>query len=215
MSAEGSTIDPPMQRVGTLTAMPMLSAADRLPHRPTRVVVGGTSGSSKTTLARRIAAAIGASHTEIDSLHHGSGWTVRPEFLADVAALAGRPQWVTEYQYPDARPLLLARCDLVVYLLLPRWLVMSRVVRRTIGRSLRREVLWNGNLEPPLRTFFTDRDHVVRAAWRSHGRNAARIENIRVARPDVPIVVLTSHREIAHWLRGPLAIAVANGGSPG
>ena len=195
--------------------MPLLSAADRLPHRPTRVVVGGTSGSGRTTLARRIAAAIGASHTEIDSLHHGPGWTVRPEFLADVAALAERQRWVTEYQYPDARPLLLARCDLVVYLLLPRWLVMSRVVRRTIGRSLRREVLWNGNREPPLRTFFTDRDHVVRAARRSHCRNAARIRHIPAARPDVPVVVLTSRREISHWLRGPLATALANGGSPG
>jgi adenylate kinase family enzyme len=179
------------------------------------VVVGGTSGSGKTTLARRIGAVIGVAHTEIDSLHHGPGWTVRPEFLADVATLAERQRWVTEYQYPDARPLLLAHCDLVVYLLLPRCLVMSRVVRRTIGRSLRREVLWNGNLEPPLRTFFTDREHVVRAAWRSHGRNAARIENIRAARPDVPVVVLTSRREIADWLRGPVAIAVANGGTPG
>ena len=122
---------------------------------------------------------------------------------------------MTEYQYPDARPLLLARCDLVVYLLLPRWLVMLRVVRRTIGRSLRREVLWNGNREPPLRTFFTDRDHVVRAARRSHCRNAARIRHIPAARPDVPVVVLTSRREISHWLRGPLATALANGGSPG
>jgi adenylate kinase family enzyme len=87
----------------------MLSAADRLSRRPTRVVVGGTSGSGTTTLARRIAAAIGASHTEIDSLHHGPGWTVRTEFLPDVAALAARQRWVTEYQYPDARPLLLAR----------------------------------------------------------------------------------------------------------
>jgi adenylate kinase family enzyme len=95
------------------------------------VVVGGTSGSGKTTLACRIGAAIGAWHTEIDSLHHGPGRTVRPQFLADVAALAAQ-RWVTEYQCPDARPLLLARCDLVVYLLLPRWLVISRVVRRTI-----------------------------------------------------------------------------------
>jgi hypothetical protein len=109
---------------------------------------------------------------------------VRPEFLADVAALAEQQRWVTEYQYPDARPLLLARCDLVVYLLLPRWLVMSRVVRRTIRRSLRREVLWNGNREPPLRTFFTDRDHVVRAAWRSHSRRAAPHTSRTSARSD-------------------------------
>src|SRR6478735_2522756 len=99
-----------MQRVGSLTAVVMLSAANRLPRRPARVVVGGTSGSGKTTLACRIGAAIGAWHTEIDSLHHGPGWTVRPEFAADVAALAAGQRWVTEYHYPDARPLLLARC---------------------------------------------------------------------------------------------------------
>jgi hypothetical protein len=110
----------------------MLSAADRLPYRPSRVVVGGASGSGKTTLAGLLAAMIGAAHTEIDSLHHGPGWTARPEFIADVAVLAAGQRWVTEYQYPAVRPLLLARADLVVYLLLPRWLVMSRVVRRSI-----------------------------------------------------------------------------------
>jgi hypothetical protein len=109
---------------------------------------------------------IGASHTEIDSVYHGPGWTVRPDFITDVSALAAGRQWVTEYQYPEARSILLAHADLVVHRLLPRWLVMSRVVRRSIRRSLRREVLWNGNVEPPLWSFFTDRDHVVRAAWR-------------------------------------------------
>ena len=66
----------------------MLTAAHRLPHRPSRVLVGGTSGSGKTTLASRTALMIDASQTEIDSLHHGPGWTVRPEFIANVAALA-------------------------------------------------------------------------------------------------------------------------------
>jgi adenylate kinase family enzyme len=193
--------------------VPMLSAGDRLPCRPSRVLVGGTSGSGKTTLAGRIAVMIGASHTEIDSLHHGPGWTVRPEFIADVSALAQAQQWVTEYQYPDARPILQARADLMVYLLLPRWLVMSRVVHRTIRRSIRGEVLWNGNVEPPLWSFFTDRDHIVRYAWRNHSRNASRIADFQAARPDLPIVVLTSGSEIAQWLRGPLAIAIANRGT--
>jgi hypothetical protein len=154
---------------------------------------------------------IGAAHTEIDSLQHGPGWTVRPEFIADVAALSQGQQWVTEYQYPDARPLLLARADLMVYLLLPRWLVVSRVVHRTIRRSIRREVLWNGNVEPPLWSFFTDRDHIVRYAWRNHSRNAPRIADVQADRPDLPIVVLTSGSEIAQWLRGPLAIAISKG----
>jgi adenylate kinase family enzyme len=156
--------------------VPLPSAADQLPYRPSRVLVGGTSGSGKTTLAGRIALLIGASHTKIDSLRHGPAWTVRPDFVADVAALAAERQWVTEYQYPEARRLLLTRADLVVYLLLPRWLVTSRVVRRTIRRSIRRERVWNGNVEPPLWSFFTDRDCVVRAAmptvWRAFMRLA-------------------------------------------
>ena len=187
--------------------MPVLDHRDRLPGRPERVLVGGTSGSGKTTLARRIADQIGAPHTELDSLHHGPNWTVRPTFEADVVALAAQQRWVTEYQYPTARPLLLARCDLVVYLLRPRWLVMARVIRRTVRRSVRREVLWNGNIEPPLRTVLTERDHIVRWAWRTHGRNAERIAEIRAARPDVPVIVLCSGRDIARWLNGQLAAA--------
>ena len=114
--------------------------------------MGGTSGSGKSTLARDISTRAGLPYTEIDALHHGPDWTVRPEFLADAEVLSRRPHWVTEYQYAQARPMLLERCDLVVYLLLPRTLVMGRVVRRTVRRARRREVLWNGNVEPPLRT---------------------------------------------------------------
>lgn len=102
-------------------------------------------------------------------MHHGPAWTVRPDFLADVAEFTGRQHWVTEYQYAQACGMLLAGCDLAVYLLLPRRVVMARVVRRTVRRSVRHEVLWNGNVEPPLRTFLTDRDHIVRWAWRRHG----------------------------------------------
>lgn len=189
--------------------MPVLDYRDHLPGRPERVLVGGTSGSGKTTLARRIADLIGAPHAELDALHHGPGWTVRPSFNANVASLAAHRTWVTEYQYVTARPLLLSRCDLLVYLLLPRSLVMARVLRRTIHRSLRREVLWNGNIELPLRTIFTDRDHVVRWAWRTHGSNAERIAELQATRPEVPVVVLRSGRHVTRWLDGPLAAALS------
>jgi adenylate kinase family enzyme len=174
-----------------------------------RVLVGGTSGSGKSTLAREISARTGIPYTEIDALHHGPGWTVRPEFLADVEALSEQPGWITEYQYAPARPVLLARCDLVVYLLLPRALVIRRVVRRTVRRSLRREPLWNANIEPPLRTVLTDRDHIIRWAWRTHGLGPARVHEIGEAFPHLPVVVLRSPRNVEEWLRGPLSDAVA------
>lgn len=186
-----------------------MGAHDALPYRPSRVLVGGTSGSGKSTLAREISTCAGLPYTEIDALHHGPGWTVRAEFLADVEALSGQPRWVTEYQYAQARPVLLARCDLVVYLLLPRALVMGRVVQRTIRRALRREVLWNGNIEPPLRTVLTDRDHVIRWAWRTHALGPVRVNGIAADCPQLPIVVLHSPREATEWTLGPLTDAGA------
>jgi adenylate kinase family enzyme len=192
----------------------MLTALDPLPAAPRRVIVAGTSGSGKSTLARRIAETAGLRYVEIDSLFHGPGWTPRPEFDAEVAALAASDGWAVEWQYASARPLLAARADLAVWLDLPRRVVMRRVVHRTLRRSIRREELWNGNREPALGTIFTDRDHIVRWAWRTHTQNAERIAALAAARPDLAIVCLRSARAVEGWLAASLAVAVAEAGAP-
>lgn len=183
---------------------PVLTAHDALPSAPSRVLVAGTSGAGKTTLAGRIAATVGVPHTEIDALYHGPSWTPRESFMLDVAALAAQPRWVTEWQYGRARPLLLQRADLLVWLDLPRAVVMRRVVQRTAQRRLTRTVLWNGNLEPPLSTFFTDRDHIIRWAWRTHHENADRVAAVVTSREDLSVVRLRSQQDVDHWLAGPL-----------
>jgi adenylate kinase family enzyme len=186
---------------------PLLGPADPLPYRPRRVLVAGTSGSGKTTLARVIAAELGNPYVELDALHHGPRWTPRPEFADEVARLVEQPAWVTEWQYKTVRELLLDRADCLVWLDLPRAVVMGRVVRRTVRRSLRREVLWGGNVEPPLRTFLTDPDHIVRWAWRTHGRTRDKIAAARRRRPELPVVRLARPAEVAVWVAGPLSAA--------
>ncbi len=178
----------------------MLRADDLLPAAPRRVLVAGTSGSGKTTLAGSIGARLGLPHTEIDALFHGAGWTPRPSFAADVAALAAQDAWVTEWQYSEVRPLLAARADLLVWLDLPRAVVMGRVVRRTVRRRLLRQPLWNGNVEGPLHTFFTDPEHIVRWAWRTHGTWLGHVAGARTAHPDLVVVRLQRPSEVDHWL---------------
>jgi len=193
----------------------VLNAQEPLRSTPRRILVAGTSGSGKTTLAGRIAATVGAPHTEIDALYHGPGWTPREDFMRDVAAFVAQPTWVTEWQYGKARPLLLQRADLLVWLDLPRAVVMGRVVRRTTERRLNRTVLWNGNLEPPLSTFFTDRDHIVRWAWRTHHENAERVAAAVTSRADLSIVRLRHQREVDEWLAGPLRDSVLRNSNTG
>ncbi|PYF97796.1 Adenylate kinase [Georgenia satyanarayanai] len=188
----------------------MLRHDDPLPHRPRRVLVAGVSGAGKTTLARRVAAVTGGPHTEIDALFHGPGWVPRTEFLDDVRALVARDAWTTEWQYTGARPLLAERADLLVWLDLAfATVTLPRLLRRTVGRRLRRQELWNGNVEPPLWTVLTDREHVVRWAVHTRGKLRVRVPLLEEHEPHLVVVRLRSPREVKRWVEGALRAAVA------
>jgi adenylate kinase family enzyme len=184
--------------------VPLLAFRDPLPLRPGRVLVTGTSGSGKTTVAARIGTALQLRHVEIDGLFHGAGWTPRPSFVDDVHRFSAESRWVTEWQYKAVRAHLAERADLLVWLDLPRIVVMRQLVRRTLVRRLRRQPLWNGNVEPALRTVFTDPDHILRWAWTTHASTALRVGELVARRPDLPVVRLRTRAEITQWLNGPL-----------
>lgn len=176
-----------------------------LPLSPQRVLVAGVSGTGKTTLARRIAGVLDVPHVEIDALYHGQGWIPRKEFLDDVRALAERKRWVTEWQYSVARPILAERADLMVWLDLPFLRVtLPRVVARTVRRRVRREELWNGNVEAPLRTFFTDPEHIVRWSFSTRKMYRVSVPELEATNRHLMIVRLRSQREVEAWLTGPL-----------
>jgi adenylate kinase family enzyme len=184
--------------------VPLLDPAGPLPHPVRRVLVAGASGAGKTTLAARIARELGIPHVEIDALFHGPGWVPLASFESDVHRFSAGPEWVTEWQYSAVRAHLADRADLVVWLDLPRSVVMRQVLQRTVVRRVRRESLWNDNVEPPLWKVAVDPDHIVRWAWRTHSETAMRIAGLLQANPDVSVVRLRSHAEAGRWLDGPL-----------
>lgn len=180
----------------------LLGPADSLGFVPRRIAINGASGAGKSTLARALAERLDLPYTEVDSLYHGPGWTVRATFLEDVRALASGDRWVCEWQYDAARPTLLERCDLMVWLDLPRVVTTWRVTRRTVGRRLRHEELWNGNYERPLRLVLVDPEQIIRWAWSTHPQAADRIARVQGSRPDLPVVRLRSATEVGRWLDG-------------
>ncbi len=180
----------------------LLGRDDSLPAQLNRVVVAGACGAGKSTVATAIAAELGFPCVELDSLYHGPGWVPRPSFERDVADLAESERWVTEWQYQSARPVLAARADLLVFLDLPRWLAVARVVGRTLKRMLLRTELWDGCREPPLHRLFTDRDHIIRWAWRNYPEHEPRVRDILKHQPTLPVVWLKTRRDVDTWLAG-------------
>ena len=81
-----------------------------------RVVVVGTSGTGKTTVASRIAAALGAPHVELDGLHWGPDWTEIPdeEFRSRTIEATSGESWVADGNYSVVRDILWSRADTIV-----------------------------------------------------------------------------------------------------
>ena len=136
-----------------------------------RVAVLGSSGSGKTTLAREIADRIDAEHVELDALFHRADWTPTPTpaLRRDVAAALDTDRWVVCGNYSTVADLVHGGADTIVWLDLPKSVVMRRVVKRTLRRAVRREELWNGNREP-LTNFYRwgPEENIVRWAWTMH-----------------------------------------------
>ncbi len=129
-------------------------------HR--RIVVVGTSGSGKTTFAKRISTRLGVPHVELDSLNWEADWMEAPleVFRERVRAALGGDAWVVDGNYSRVRDIVWSRADTIVWLDYPLWLVMLRLLRRTLRRVIFREVLWSNNRESIRRAFFS-RDSIL------------------------------------------------------
>lgn len=170
-----------------------------------RVLVCGVTGIGKSTLCRAVSTRLELPYTELDRLHWGPNWTPRPEFKRDVAAVAARDRWVSELQYlgSGVGMLLAERAQLLLWLDYPRRIARTRLIRRTITRSLSRREVWpgTGNVEPPLWHAFTDEDHLLRWEARTHRMwRDTYIPMLRSQFPDLQIVRFGHPRETAAFV---------------
>ncbi len=144
--------------------------------RPVVIVV--TTGAGKTTLARSLAVKIGAAHIELDALHWQTDWTPATDFVSRVEKALRAECWVIDGNYNNqVQPYILSLADTLIWLDYSFGTKLWRLLKRTCYRVLRREVLWNGNMET-IRSQFFSRDSLFIWFFKTHWHQRRRYETL-------------------------------------
>jgi adenylate kinase family enzyme len=182
---------------------PCLSDQMSEPFRPRRIVVTGTTGSGKTTLARAIAARLELPHAEQDAWNHLPGWQEAPleQFRANVECFTSQSGWVMDGNYTKANDIGWARADTLIWLDYPAWLVFWRLFTRTLRRGYNREELWNGNRERLELNLFS-RSGILAWFFQTHWKRRREVPGKLAAYPHLQVLRFRHPGEAQRWVEG-------------
>jgi hypothetical protein len=169
-----------------------------------RILVYGVTGSGKTMLAERLSAVTGIPWHSVDDLTWEPGWIEVPpdEQRQRIEEVCAGQRWILDTAYTKWLEVPLARVELIVGLDFPRWLSLSRLIRRTTTRIIDRRPICNGNRES-VRTAFSTQS-VITWHFKSFSRKRARMR-AWAEDPRAPTVLLFSRpRQLEQWLAGQI-----------
>jgi len=111
-----------------------------------KIIILGTTGSGKTTLAKRLSHKLAIPHVELDSLFWEPGWihvdidTMRRA----VKKTLDRETWIVDGNYSKARDLIWPKADLAIWLNYPFRTIIWHLMKRTWKNCRSKKELWPG-----------------------------------------------------------------------
>jgi adenylate kinase family enzyme len=164
-----------------------------------RVLVIGSGGSGKSTVAKEVARRLRLPLVHLDALYWQPGWRATPKSAWEgvVRQLVATPSWVMDGNYGGTLDVRLAACDTVVFLDLPRVTCLWRVLRRRL--EFRRGTRPDVAPGCPERLTW----EFVAWVWTYPGRRRpAILRRLAGLRPDQRAIVLSSKRSVRCFLEG-------------
>lgn len=172
------------------------------------IVVIGTTGSGKTTLARDIAVRTGRVHVDLDDHHWLPNWVQRSpqEFAARIQSvlegIQGPPYWAVSGNYSVVQGVVWPRANTIVALDYAAPRVFWQLLRRTLARCLFRQPVCNGNIETFDKSFFS-KDSILVWFFKTHWRRQRKLQEL-IDNPGeythLRIIRLTTPSETRQWL---------------
>lgn len=169
-----------------------------------RIAIRGVTGSGKSTLGRALARALELPVIELDAINwQRPDWQMLPEdeFRAYVeAAIEAAPDgWVCEGNYSSVSDVVLSKIDTLIWIHLPWRVSFYRMVKRTLTRAARREVLWGVQRES-LRANFFSKDSLILWGIHHHRASVRRTQGLMNDMTHVQRIELRSAKEVTALL---------------
>ena len=114
-----------------------------------RIWLVGSSGSGKSTVGKSLGEFYQIPFIQLDSIYHQRNWQPldSEEFRTRVQEIVASPGWIIDGNYRAVADVIKSRVTCVIFLDLPRRIIVYRILIRSISRIIRRSELWNGNRE--------------------------------------------------------------------
>ncbi len=97
-----------------------------------RIVIVGCAGSGKSTLAQQLGAILKIEVVHLDALYWKPNWVKTPEneWQEAVKVLLEKGSWILDGNFSSSRRLRFDAADTIIFLDFPRYLCLSRIIRR-------------------------------------------------------------------------------------
>lgn len=161
-----------------------------------RIIIIGSGGAGKSTVARQLGERLGIAVTHLDTIFWQPDWQpiTRDALISAQQHIMAQPCWIIDGNYSSTLDMRLQAADTVIFLDMPRWLCLWRIMWRRLQ--------YHGRSRPDMRAGCREQLtwEFVRFVWEyPQTRRPAIIARLATAH-HLRCIILRSPAEVARWL---------------
>lgn len=163
-----------------------------------RILIIGSAGSGKSTLAGQLGRLLQLPVVHLDTHFWNPGWVQKPDDEWDelVRQFTDQEQWIIDGNYSRTLDIRIKRADTIIFLDMPRYLCMYRIVKRRL--------MYHNKVRPDMNEGCPEKLDwaFIQWVWNYPSRSRQKtIDRLRGAAPQQQVITVTSRRQVKELVR--------------
>ncbi|MDF2722448.1 MAG: ATPase [Paenibacillus sp.] len=162
-----------------------------------RILIIGCAGSGKSTLSRKLGNLLHLPVIHLDKYYWKPNWEATPneEWDRTIEQFVQRDEWIMDGNYSRTMDVRIKRADLIIYLDMPTYLCLYRI--------LKRRIMYNKQTRPDLNEHCPEKLDWAFIKWVWSYRKKSRMKTIRKleqVQEDKQVVLLQHRKQVQAYI---------------